>query len=445
MRTTICLIAIVVSCHGCFADETTAAFDRLFDIISVRTALDGSIVEPESETPRLWKNSTFLIEDGNCTLLLGALKSFNELSQTQIESLSSLQRAILQHHVWSVFDWTTIPGDPYPIQQFNSMETRVSSDVQFRLQVALASSIRKLALSPQEILALPSPLTATVDSKVYSRHYDSSDAFKPFLPAEICDPDGSWVCLNKPDFPVPAALHAEAVDNRSAFQIFLRLPGGRQQTIDYLARLNAFRKPWIVEKPAIVVGVLNHHQLADLDLNANPDTPSFPEGTQVALVKQALLIDDSGKQVLSPLVQSVQLRAYLNVSLDIRKNNPRIGPSQAVAEFVLQPRHMMQGKTPMKAIAAHEIRHSTTFVPADPIENAKANSGSQTPRLSSCIRCHAGPGVHSINSYKQFFQLGTILPPRLTATTPTTIGARTIREKRKAYSWGLLRGLWPTL
>ena len=442
VRTLLCLTVVVVSCHDCLADEATDTFNKLFDIISVRRDLDGSTVIPEAEAPLLWKNSTFLVEDRNCIKLLGALKSFDKLPQTQIELLSSLQRAILQHHLWSVFDWTTIAADPHPIEQFDAMVTRVPTDVHFRLQMSLASAIKKLALSQTEILALPSPVEATVNSEVYPQLYDSSDAFKPFLPVDVCDPNGEWVCISKPDFPVPAIHHAEAVDYRSVFLIFLRLPDGRQQTIDYLAELNAFRKPWLTEKPKRFVGMPTHHELRDLELYPNPDTPSFPVGTQVALVKQALLIDDSGAMVLSPLVQTIQLRAYLNVSQEISKNNPSIGPRQALAEFVLQPRLMMQSKTPMRAVASNEIRHTNTFVYADPIEMPRANAGSHAPRLRTCMTCHSGPGIHSINSYKQFFQAATILPPRLKATTPTTAGTGAIREKRKAYSWGLLRGLW---
>lgn len=435
-------IAIVAS-QNCIANETADPFDVLFDIVTIRKAPDGTVVVPEAETPRLWKNSRYLVEDGAKKKLQDALQALESLPQKEMESHTPMQRAVLQHHLWCIFDWTTIPADQNPVTplEFNAVESRVSSDELFRLQKMLASAIRRLALPHQEILRLPSPLNSTVAAQVYSADVDKSDAMKPYLPTDIIDSDGPWVCLHKPDYAVPATLHAEAVDFRSAFLILLRLPGGRQKTIEYLAELNAFQQPFVPGKQEPFVSIAGHQDLFRLDLHANPRTPNFPAGTQVALVKQALLIDESGKPVLSPLIQSIQLRTYLNVSIDARLNNPALGPSQAVAEFVLQPGQMMQGNTPMRAVVSGEMRHTNTFVHSDPIENPRTNNRAPAPRLRSCVACHSSSGVHSINARHELFQRKSVLPPRLAASTPAAVGTATIIAKRRTYSWGLLQGL----
>lgn len=442
MRTFISAVAMAVVVQSCPADDVVDPFDVLFDTLTIRKAPDGSVIAPEAETPQLWRNSRYLIEDGGKKRLLRDLKLFDALSPEKVSTYSPLQRAILQHHLWCVFDWTTIPAGAVSDVKFDPLESRISPDELRQLQKTLASSIRKLAMTREEILSLPSPLQATVAASVYSTAVDENDAMKPFLPEDLLDSEESWVCINRPDYAVPATLHAEAVSFRSAFLIFLRLPGARQETINYFAKLNAFGKPWLPGKQKPAVNIPEHADLRGLELHANPQTPNFPAGTQVALVKQALLIDDSNELVLSPLIQSIQLRAYLNVSIDSRLNNPVIGPSQAVAEFVLQPRQMMAGGTPMRAVASREVRHTNTFEHSDPFDNPRANNESFRPRLRTCMGCHPGAGIDSINSRKQLFQVSSLRPPRLTAGTPTEIGAATAREKRKSYSWGLMQGLW---
>lgn len=375
MRTFISAVALAVVVQSCTADDAVDPFDPfdpfdvLFDTLTTCKSPDGSVIAPEAETPRLWRNSRYLIEDGGKKRLLRDLKSFDALSSEKVAAYSPLQRAILQHHLWCVFDWTTIPAGPVSNANFDPLESRISPYELRQLQKTLASSIRKLAMTRQEILSLPSPLQATVAASVYSTAVDENDAMKPFLPEDLLDSEESWVCINRPDYAVPATLHAEANSFRSAFLIFLRLPGARQQTINYLAKLNAFGKPWLPGKQKPAVNIPVHADLRGLELHANPQTPNFPAGTQVALVKQALLIDDSNELVLSPLIQSIQLRAYLNVSIDSRLNNPVIGPSQAVAEFVLQPRQMMAGGTPMRAISSRQVRHTNTFEHSDPFDN----------------------------------------------------------------------------
>jgi len=226
--------------------------------------------------------------------------------------------------------------------------------------------------------------------------------------------------------------------------IYLRLPGGRQPTQDYLKRLAAFRTPWTPGKQDTAHNIAQHPALLQLDLHVHPDTPQFPEGTQLALVQRAMLISDQGEILLSPLVQSVQLRAHMDVGLQLRHDGPPDVSmfGQAVAEFVLAPKQWMQGGTPLRAVRRKEIRYTTFFSSGrDPLEHPDERKR-DFPRLLSCRACHSSSGIHAMNSYGEQFQERHLLPPRFYASRPADVGKVTARQKRKMYSWGLLQGLW---
>lgn len=432
MRLIFAVLLVASSGAVCIADVDADPYDTLYDVIMVRTP-ETDYTDADPVSPLLWKESRYLLLDGTLTRLLPSLAEFNGLSRDQIKAYPTLNRAILQHHLWTVFDWTTQPG------LSTGDDARVLPSKLRKMQTDLAVAIEKLALSDAEIQSLPNPLIATAATENFSTKYNADESKQPFLPRDILEDQGPWVCLSKVDHSVPAIVHTESVAARSAFQVLMRLPEGRAAALRYIAELGALRTPWIRGKQPQYTLIPEAPSLRDLDYHDNPLTPQFPVGTQFALVEQALLINDSGKLTLSPLVRRVQLRVYLNVELDARRNNPAIGPSQAFSEFVLQPREMMQGNVPMRPIAAEEIYHSMIFRSDDPIENPPSSTNG--PRLQSCNTCHAGAGIHSVNSRLELFQRRHLLPPRFSPAVPEQIGAATIRIKRNMYSWGLLQGL----
>lgn len=72
----------------------------------------------------------------------------------------------------------------------------------------------------------------------------------------------------------------------------MRLPGGRTETLEYMARVRQ-------------------------------KVEQFPVGTQFALIEQAFLISDEGEMILSPLTVSISLRAYLDVERTFQRKRPR--------------------------------------------------------------------------------------------------------------------------
>jgi hypothetical protein len=187
----------------------------------------------------------------------------------------------------------------------------------------------------------------------------------------------------------------------------MRLPGGRNETLNYIEKLN--RR-----------GV-------------------FPVGTQVALIEQAFLISDDGELILSPLIVSIQIRAYLDVDRHARKKvDGHLKATQCVAEFVMQPRQLMKGNAVMKAMGPSEYRFEAAQVDCGNFSNNDPFEREGMPtitRLNLCMKCHSGTALHSVHTSL-----------RLTGPSfedgPEAVSKATIAQKRDDLSWKTLHELW---
>jgi hypothetical protein len=166
---------------------------------------------------------------------------------------------MLQRDLWAIFDWTT--------QSANTSAAKLT------LQTKLVQVIKKLALSPEQIAALPNTYKQGIDAAAFAKAYDSTKRDHSFLPPDLFDPKGPWVALSMRGGGLVAPGHVNAFSGRSVFMIFMRLPGGREATLDYLKTLASFRNPWLLDPET-------QRPLP------NPDLPQFPTGTQLALVRR---------------------------------------------------------------------------------------------------------------------------------------------------------------
>lgn len=399
------------------ADErATGVYDQLYDAIMSRFDKQGDEIGLTSAEPLIWYESDHLLKSARAEKLLQAMDDFSALSEDEIEQLGSIRRALLQSHLWAVFDWAA---------QYGRLASKSPSEEQRAIQKKAALLIPKVALTQQQILELPDTYQATAASRKFSESPDPDDAFAPFFPAELYQPDGDWVCLRRTRYGAPAETHGQSKDWRSAFSVFMRTPGGRGETLAYLQQLNDFR-PRIVD--------------ADRGLELNPKTPQFPNGTQFALAEHLLLITDEGKLVRSPLTAQIQVRAYLNAG-EIFVPGFSTKRSQAVAEFVIQPKLLFKGQHVMKAVA-HKAPHYATFFSNDPFMPDRTERDKKRSRgLANCMVCHSSKGILSVNS-RAAPNLGRIVPVRFRAGDLNAGAGVSIAEKKKNYTWGLLQGLW---
>lgn len=298
------LIALLLV--ACFVQrvraETSDPYDALYDLIMIRQAKDGTFYGADSAFPLAYRDSRYLFADQKTGAFLKALDSFTALSNEEIADYGPVKRALLQRHLWTVFDWTTIRQSPWwKVEPEGIDSNRVA------IQKRIASLIRRLALSKNEILALPDTLAATVASGRFPEEHNPEDHLAPFLPPGLGESRGAWIYIQRVGATITAKSHTDEAYGRSAFHVYMQLPEGRDQTLQYLKRLEDYRELWVTEKTNEEHLTTPNGGLHNAGVYVNPETPQFPAGTRFALVEQALLISDRGELVASPIAVGVQL------------------------------------------------------------------------------------------------------------------------------------------
>jgi hypothetical protein len=69
----------------------------------------------------------------------------------------------------------------------------------------------------------------------------------------------------------------------------------------------------------------------------------------------------------------------------------------------------------------------------------------QSVTLNTCMQCHPGPGLFSVNSYTRFLSFFSESPQRPANLMPLDSHREileTIDWKQRQFDWGLLQGLW---
>ena len=189
------------------------------------------------------------------------------------------------------------------------------------LTAALARAIRHIALPAEEIRKLPDNYAAAVAAPEAVTAYDPVHP-AAFLPKDLLNDDGAWVALEASNGGrglVPQ-FHFKFFYGRTSFEVRMRHPQGRAAGEAYLKSLADMPQPLLFEKSGEEAKLRAHHAPWP-----NPATPQFPVGTMWALVRRAVLADEKGQLVVSPLVESVQVRVYRYVSRIDALNSPELG------------------------------------------------------------------------------------------------------------------------
>jgi hypothetical protein len=406
-------------------------WNRLHEALFVRKDASGAIYGSDSLDPLLWLNSTHLLSEPSHRR---ALRVLDEFLQTHAENLirDPVKRAVLQRDLWAIFDWSIEREPERPEKPEYEREKR-------ELQTRLAEALRRLALTSKQIESLPDNYAQAVVSGNLGKAYDPAHRDHAFLPPDLFDQHGPWVEIEGAGDLEPVALqHLTAVSGRSRFLVFMRLPGGRKATFDYLRTLWEFPQPWVVRSDA------------PNQTETNPNLPSFPVGTEVALVRQMTLFDDHGNLVPAPITESVQIRVYRRVTAD---SEAALGAAEAVArddqdfyEVRFSRSQLFTGTSGgLRAVGPSE-REFLIFNAHgdDQVESSGRWPLNQYPPvLRLCAECHRGAGIQSLNTRE------VLLKPRFLQQDATwTYPPRwwendgTIYWKQQRYDWGLLNGYW---
>jgi hypothetical protein len=415
-----------------YASEAEHLWNRLHRALWVRTSRDGKEYGQDRLDPYLWRDSTHLLEGESRARAIAVLDEFlKEHGENLFKE--PLKKAILQRDLWAVFDWSA-----------ESLEEKHTA-ARRQLQTRLAKAIQRLALSEEEIKALPDNFAAAVAAQAFAAEYSTERPEKAFLPPDLMQKEGPWVEVVIDNASQPTATrHVFDFGARSAFRVFLRLPEGRKATLEYMKNLNDFPRPWL----------LNGDPKLEL-LRLNPELPQFPAGTKVALVRQTILISRAKELVPTKLTESVQLRVFRSIA----KLGPDADPlrgrirvrgepeTQDGYEFTLSRPGLFAGRNGGLRPIHRDERDLTTQLLALIDDEFDAPSEEIDRRMrnivQSCPACHDRPGIFSMQSYtggnfpRPRFDL-----PRLSAGDGDEQAWNSNLKKREQYRWGLLSGLW---
>jgi hypothetical protein len=396
-------------------------WNRLHRLLYSRTTQDGKVYDQESLEPFLVPGSKFLTEGFSYRQVITLLDAFlKERGDERIKD--PLKRAILQRDLWAVF--STMVSEAQLVMRVDQQRDQITYADRFEdpgdgvvpeeqraqrreLQKRLVQVMRRIALTPGEIDALPDNLTQAVKAGMYYKTFDPKDPTHAFLPTDLLDTDGSWVAVSNLTRANEAFLaapeHVRFTKGRSVFVVFLRLPTGRRATEAFLKKMQ------------------------------DGDLPQFPEGTQTALLRRMLLIDSSGMLRESPLIESLQIRVYRKLDLGIP------------FEYTLRRCDLFAGRNGgLHVVGADETSYFDFQTRrGDVFEMSKLPPAAAI--MQTCHQCHARldgrGGIHTVNTIYARGDTGQ-KPPGLGPTTLSQEARTTIDWVRKTYTWGLLQGLW---
>src|SRR5580698_1809786 len=264
------------------------------------------------------------------------------------------------------------------------------------MQGRLGEILDRLALTPAQLAALPDNYAQAVASGEFAKEYDPEHRDRAFLPPDLFEPQGPWVELEGRGKPLPVAeQHDSFFSGRSSFLVFLRVPGGRSATLDYLTKL------WNSPMPLVP----SPHFSPLQDEAPNPDLPQLPAGSQVALVRQMTLFDNQGRLIATPITESVQIRVYRSVT---PSTAPAVGIDQMITKsgqdfyaIRLSRSLLFANQSGGLKAARMDERDFALFGGGGPDEGPPAHYVSLAtyhPVVKACVMCHREVGLQSLST-----------------------------------------------
>jgi hypothetical protein len=408
-------------------------WNRLHSALFVRTAPGGKSYGQDELDPLLWPESKFLLTGEHHKDVAALLDEF--LADDGHKLIKDpLKRVVFQHDLWAVFDWLADPKAVYGYRDDDfTPEARA-------LQIRLARAIRRLALSAKQIQQLPDNYAAAITARAFPPSHSPEKPGRAFLPPDLFEPEGPWVLLGEHMSPA-APVHLRSVHGRSVFFVFLNLPAGREATLAYLEKLGAFPNA-LMPQPAD----RNSRFMARNLPRFNPELPQFPVGTQVALVREKLAIDEKGKIRPTRLIESVQLRVYRAIP----KGDPAhpegfddLEGKQDFYEFRITRKDLFSGTAGgLHAVGPQDEELNPLLNPLahDPFEESPPIHPGTSRIMEQCSGCHRSPGIHSVEAYRRSM-VHLPRPPHLEKHDRGQQERAAMYRKWENYSWGLLQGM----
>jgi hypothetical protein len=438
-------------CHRFHFRRLLAGALILSGFVPARAADLGSVTLFNSDSKHLWnrvyatlgagmaKGIPFWNGPGEAQLPEMAAVLGEFVKETKLDGMLPLQRAVMQRQLLAHFQ-AAVSGQ---LQEGGSGK-------KIEWMRLLVRAARQVALSAEEIRKLPDNYAAAVALPGTATVYDAA---KPaaYLPKDLLADDGPWVGLELTPGGgrqgVVAEFHFELFRGHTSFEVRMRHPEGRAAGEAYLKKLAAMTDPYAPAGDEAAAKLL-HNGPADRRL-PNPATPQFPPGTAWALVHRAILADTKGQPVVSPLVESVQIRVYRTGTIFEAWQSKEVEKQVEALEaenkkydrdFLAAERYQTAFEWTMHGAAWLEKK---PFHLATADETLFGNTGRSTPVTVVCMQCHSPPGIHSVNSRAGLFHSGKMTrPPEFQPARRERIDAVTIEAAGALPAWVELKKRW---
>jgi hypothetical protein len=155
--------------------------------------------------------------------------------------------------------------------------------------------------------------------------------------------------------------------------------------------------------------------------------PEVPAGTQVALLRQTLLIDNTGRIRPTHVTENLQMRVHQDL------DKPHL------YELTLQRRDLFAGRNGgLRPVGPDDTIYFSfgAFVHQDFFETKKP---AQPPKALNCRGCHNAIGGGAIESLGILRAAESV---ELRASKITEEARHIINWTEKSYTWGLIQGMW---
>lgn len=397
MRTfLLCWFSLGIGAAGLQAEELSAG-RQLLALVFERQDSAGKAY-PHMADPPLWPQSKFLLEGESNRQLHTLLDQL--LAAKERDLPPPRERALVQNLLWQLFAWTTV----------NLADQQAERAA---LRPKLARAIRHLALTKEDVAALPDNLAS-----------DTTSALPPLLAR-----DSTWVALGLNAENPLAEAHLERL-NGSIFTVFLRHPQGRAAALNLLKELAKVPFP------------LQRNDLGNTFFTHDAIPVKLPEGTEVALLRRMLLLDREGRAVESPITQTLQQRTMIRFTAD--EKTPHQPADTRMQEFQLDRASYIRGdKMSLAALKAKDVE-PLVFLShgVDPYEETSHRV--QYPVvLEHCAACHRDSGTASLNSFTRLFSGIAKENPGLRETSLAREAAVSFQALSIKPAWKELQKHWP--
>ena len=306
--------------------------------------------------------------------------------------------------LWAVFDKIGLTNSRWPVAGDSHEVVLKAQAREDELLLRLARIMKRLELTEEEVIELPNAFRTIADKQLFPKDFDPAAADKAFFPTDLLDKDGPWVAYASEQEPsAGGTAHMAFVRHRSIFTLHLRTPDGREGGEKFLE-----------------------------EFTKSSRQKEVPPGTTLALLRRSIVPTRSGKLVVSPFVESLQLIVATP-------------PKDHRFKFTLDRKSFLAGELGLNVLGKDEPIDHTNFesliVKRHPNEPRTDDNGeaaimmkfktlNELPRsLASCATCHQDTTGNHI--------FGLMSGPRLAYVQRDLqkAEAKVVKEKESGWEW----------